>query len=386
MEWTSQFEELTKQWADAQKKMTANWFALFSATAGKPTDTPTQDPTANLLATLLEQWRTWAEQSMNLFTPESTRTAEAAASQFFASQEHLLQLMRLVTAAWQSISEQAASSAEWQKVLQSYMEQLRQQLQALQAAGFDPEKLWQRYRQQMQNLDQPWVAPWLKMAEQWQTAGQAQAAPPWAELNNIGWQAFEQIFSPFLAAPSLGLHREWTERAKKSFSLWSDYQQALLAYQTLLGNAWINAFMALLQKLHTMAQHGQTFEHPRQFSTLWVAVADEHYLDLFHSEAYAKAQSTVINSGMALRRQLRELNETWLRSQDMPTRSDLDEAHRQIYELRKELKALKQAIKLTPAPKPAAKAAKAKTSTPKKRASRSQADNPTDNSGLMEGA
>ncbi|CAN5832312.1 hypothetical protein BH10CHL1_BH10CHL1_34480 [soil metagenome] len=379
MEWTEQFEELTKQWTDAQQKIATNWLALFLTTTGKPTDAPAPDPAANLFASLLEQWRTWAEQSMNLFTPDSARMAASATGQFFASQAQILQLMRLVTDAWKSISEQATASVDWQKALQSYIDQLRQQLQTLQAAGFDPDKLWQRYRQQMQNLDQPWAAAWQKIANQWRATGQTQTAPPWPELNNSYWQAFEQTFSPFLAAPSLGLHREFNEKAKKSFSLWRDQQQALLAYQELLGNAWVNAFMALLQKLHAMAQQGQTFEHPNQFSTLWVEVADEQYLVLFHSEQYAKAQSHLINSSLALRRHWRELSETWLRSQDLPTRSDLDEAHRQIYELRKELKALKQAMKAQPAPKPP-------RTTAKQRASTSRAGTSPENSTSTEGA
>ena len=73
-------------------------------------------------------------------------------------------------------------------------------------------------------------------------------------------------------------------------------------------------------------------------------VADEVFIALFHSEAYAKTQSAYVNSNMALRRQQRELLEVWLRGNDMPTRSDLDEAHHQIYQLRKDMKALKKTL------------------------------------------
>jgi class III poly(R)-hydroxyalkanoic acid synthase PhaE subunit len=112
-----------------------------------------------------------------------------------------------------------------------------------------------------------------------------------------------------------------------------------------------------------LAQTGQPVENQRQLIDLWVEVADARFLDLFHSDRYAAVQSKLLNVGMALRGQQRELAEVWLRVNDLPTQRDLDEAHRNIYELRKEVKLLKKALQAaeqTPTPAPEPKAATTK--------------------------
>jgi len=54
---------------------------------------------------------------------------------------------------------------------------------------------------------------------------------------------------------------------------------------------------------------------------------------------------------MSYRLREREIVEVWLQMYDLPTRSELDEAHRRIYELRKEVKTLKRALaELSPSP------------------------------------
>ncbi len=68
-------------------------------------------------------------------------------------------------------------------------------------------------------------------------------------------------------------------------------------------------------------------------------------------------------SNVALRQQQRDLLEVWLRSNDMPTRTDLDEAHHQLYQLRKEVKALKKTL-AAPEQKPASVAPAAPKHSP----------------------
>ena len=55
---------------------------------------------------------------------------------------------------------------------------------------------------------------------------------------------------------------------------------------------------------------------------------------------------------MTYRIQQREIAEASLSLYDLPTRSEVDEAHRNIYELRKEVKALKKALADLQKPKP----------------------------------
>ena len=339
-------------WFNNQQKMAENWWELFSATMRNALNATPANSTASFFPGILAQWNAWAEQSMQVFTETNSRTAETVAGQLFASQEQLIKLMRLVTEAWQTIAASGPTPEAWQKALQSYIDQMRQQLTAsLDAAKWtqNSAELWQRYLQEMQKWGQPWLSAWQQLPNPWGAAFGQNSGNPLREVTNLYWNAFEQTFGQSIdqsiGLSSLGLTRDFNEKVNKAFTLWREQQQAMLDCQLLLANTWLNAFHLLMQKLIALAQSGKTMKNQKELANLWVAVADEQFITLFHSASYAQVQGQLVNSSMALRRQLREINEVWLRAQDMPTRTDLDEAHRQIYELRKEVKALKKAMR-----------------------------------------
>lgn len=51
-----------------------------------------------------------------------------------------------------------------------------------------------------------------------------------------------------------------------------------------------------------------------------------------------------MNAALIYRQRQQQLMEVFLKLNDLPTRSEVDEIHRSIYELRKEMKTLKKAF------------------------------------------
>ena len=95
------------------------------------------------------------------------------------------------------------------------------------------------------------------------------------------------------------------------------------------------------------------------------------FLEAFRTERYTLAQGKFLNANMEYRISQRRIMEEYMEAFDMPTRSEIDEAHRRIYELRKEVKGLKKQLnELQAAGETAAKPApssKKRTSSPRKR-------------------
>ena len=75
---------------------------------------------------------------------------------------------------------------------------------------------------------------------------------------------------------------------------------------------------------------------------LWTRGAERIFLDAFRTERYTLAQGKLLNSTMQYRMAQGRVLEEYLEMFGLPTRSEIDEAHRRIYELRKEVKALKK--------------------------------------------
>lgn len=351
-------------WLGMQEKMVQSWWEAFAQPPqnGHAAASPTAawNP---WLAQGAQQWQSlYGDPWMALTQGMMNGVTKQAMTQFLSGQAQTQQLMQMVTEAWQSMLAKGMTPTEWQAALTTYVDQLRQQMStAMNGAKLveNSAELWRLYYDEAQKFTQPWLsATWQLPNFMGKMGGPDQAAAT-NEFMQLFQAAFEQTWGRALMAPTMGLAREFNEKVNKGFALWLENQQFMLAYQLLVGEAWVDAFQALMQKLVGMAQKGETLVDQRHLLRIWVEVADEIFIALFHSDAYAKVQSAYVNSNMALRRQQRELLEVWLRNNDMPTRTDVEAAHQELYQLRKEVKALKKNLTARteqPAARPVAKA------------------------------
>jgi class III poly(R)-hydroxyalkanoic acid synthase PhaE subunit len=343
MQWDKPNDTPLNGWFGMQEKMLKGWWDVLGQNNGHAG--ATVQPLWNLWT---QPWQAAGIDPTAAFTPElMADSMKQALGQFMSGQAQAQQLMNLVNEAWQSMLTNAASPVEWQKALSAFTDQLRQQMNmAMNSAKLleNNAELWRFYTTEAQKFTQPWLNAWGQTPAFMSKVAGTDQVNATNEFMQLFQAAYEQTWGRALLAPSMGLLRELNEKVNKGFALWLENQQLTIAYQLLIGEAWIDAFQALMQKLMSMAQKGETLTDQRHLLRIWVEVADEVFIALFHSEAYAKTQSAYVNSNMALRRQQRELLEVWLRGNDMPTRSDLDEAHHQIYQLRKDMKALKKTL------------------------------------------
>lgn len=356
MAWQQQTDTPLNGWLGMQEKMIKGWWDLL----GQPQNNGSTSADSPLWELWMQQgWQQWQSLYQENFAAQAQQTmAEAtkhALAQFLQGQGQAQQLMHLVTEAWQAMLTNATSPAEWQTALIAYTDQMRQQMRmALDATKIleNSTELWRLYYSEAQKWAQPWLNAWWQTPIFLSKLNGTEHAAATNDFMQLFHTAFEQTMGRALMSPSIGLTRDFNEKVTKAFDLWLANQQAQTTYQLLVGEAWVDAFQAMMKKLVAMAQKGETISDARHLLRIWVDVADEVFIELFHSEAYAAAQSTYVNSNMTLRRQQRELLEVWLRTNDMPTRTDVDEAHRQIYELRKEVRALKKSMAVREQPAP----------------------------------
>ncbi len=398
MQWDKGTETMLNGWLQSQQQMWGNWWDVMAGSTQNGHPGPMNGGAANgqpaalngnpmfeVWQSMAEGWRNYLQQSVSAFAPQLNDGVRLSMDQFMASQQQTQQLLRMSTEAWQAMMATASSPAEWQTALTSYLEQLRQQLMSGFNAGQmtqNSTELWQIYSQEMQKVTQPWLTLWFQGSPFGMGSGQPNPSSALADMTNLYWDAVNQSAGRMANIPSIGLTRELNEKVNRGFLYWQDNQRVNAEYQQLLLNTLVDAFGAFMQKLLAMAKAGQPIESQQKLLSLWVEVADAEFLQLFHSEHYAAVQSRYVNSSMAHRRQQRELIEVLLRMNDMPTQSALDEAHHNIFLLRKEVKALQKAVHaLTTAaeqrtPTPAKTAAPITTTKPTKSPRRTKPSTP----------
>jgi class III poly(R)-hydroxyalkanoic acid synthase PhaE subunit len=333
---------MTKAWAEAQKQMWEKWSDL-ARTA----------PVPPFHADLAEQWQKVAVQSFEAWTATAEPTAKDVSERLAASQKSFVDFFQFLIETWKAVAAKAASGEEWQKTLKTYTEQWRQQLlqspEAMRHINQDLTELWQLYLKEWNKL----ALPWLQSSQLARGhLGQAITGngSELIELTKLYWDAYERTFGRLVESPSLGYTRELNEKLLKGFDAWQDFRQASFEYQVILADTWVQAVESLIKELVTLTEKGQPIKSLRDLALLWNNIADPVFIEVFRSEKYIRIQGRLLNTAMQYRLRQREITELFLKTSDIAARSEVDEAHRNIYEQRKELKALKKVVaELSPA-------------------------------------
>jgi polyhydroxyalkanoate synthase subunit PhaE len=147
----------------------------------------------------------------------------------------------------------------------------------------------------------------------------------------------------FLHSPSLGFTREFNYKFQQSLEAWLNVQQASFDYQLVLLEVWLKTIEEFLRVL-TLTENKQAMQHWHQLLHLWSQLFDRVFAQTFQSDRALRARGNFLNAAIVFRKQQQQLVEVFLKGSDLPTRSEIDEIHRSIYELRKEMKSLKKAV------------------------------------------
>lgn len=166
---------------------------------------------------------------------------------------------------------------------------------------------------------------------------------PFSGLNELAvfsWHLYDQTLGGLIQRPGLGILREFNDTLLKSFDAWINVQRASFPYQLLLLDIGLKSLESYLQRL--MFSREISDWDWRQLLQLWSRVFDQTFAETFHSPEALQTQGTFLNAILRLQRQQQQLVEVFLKANHLPRRSEIDALHRSMYELRQELKQLKQ--------------------------------------------
>jgi class III poly(R)-hydroxyalkanoic acid synthase PhaE subunit len=325
MDWWKQGEGMLNNWMDAQKQMWEGW-AKTAAGATNP-----------FAETMYKQWQETVQQGLRGSTFGGGATAQKAAEQMMDAQRAMIDFWQQSASIWQQMMEGGAEQQDWSQMFARFAEQIGKQWTPV-TAPEDWKALWEQYQKQWQTLAEPWMRAWQQspMAELMGKSVDGQ------EFGKLYWDVYRKTVGQWLDSPNLGLAREFNHKVDGSFKAWMALLEAQAKYQSVLAQVWGEAFQAFLQRVAEKAQAGEKVGSLREWMLLWTATGDEIFGKAFAQDRYVDAQAELVNANMAYRAEARKVMEVLLQIADMPTRGEVDEAHRRIYELRKEVKALKK--------------------------------------------
>jgi hypothetical protein len=285
-------------------------------------------------------WETWVEA----LTPPGG--GGPALARLLPHPEPLASLFRATASAWEAAGRHFVGGP--QSAVGAWLDELTRHPWAAPAAGApdvpgaarDAAGLWDLYVETIRTLSRPWVEASAR-------TGDPRAAPDVSGLtrfSDLSWDVLERTFGRLLQSPSIGFTRELNEKLLGAFNAWLEFKRATMDYQVALSAALFRSTTAFLQELAVRAGRGEPINGLRELLRLWGDTLDEMLIESFRSDEYASVQGRLVRAAMSYRIREREAVDVLLKIGHVPTRRDIDEVSRSLYELRREVRAVAKSV------------------------------------------
>jgi len=201
-----------------------------------------------------------------------------------------------------------------------------------------------------------------EIAGAWKRALESAGGNPFLDMlhgmRGPGLQGFEQWFEQarpyldglrsesqsWLRMPAFGVGREQQEHWQRLALAQADYQQCTQAYNDLMQKATRDAYAIFEDKLAEREEPGRQIQSARALFDLWVDAAEDAYAKVALSLEFREVYGKLVNAQMRLRGGVQREVEQASAMFGMPTRTELDGAHRKIAELERQLRRLRDSI------------------------------------------
>jgi polyhydroxyalkanoate synthase subunit PhaE len=173
-----------------------------------------------------------------------------------------------------------------------------------------------------------------------------------------GWEQMMQAVAPLLASmrdernswlgmPALGYNREHQQQHQAILQAQADYGDRATAYAGLLAKASERGLALFQSKLVERSEPGRQIETMRGLYDLWIDAAEESYAEAALTPEFRKVYGAMVNAQMRLKQLVHSEIDHKVGELGLPTRAELDGAHRKIHAMQRELRALREQLRGT---------------------------------------
>jgi hypothetical protein len=131
-------------------------------------------------------------------------------------------------------------------------------------------------------------------------------------------------------------------RYGRVFQAWMTVRRCSLEHNAVTLEGWLLAGRAYAEQLGKPDAAGKD---PKALLDLWIETANRVLIETQRSEPFLRTQAALIRASTALRMAQRDLVEYYGERLGFPTRTELDDAHKSVTELRRELRALQRQVR-----------------------------------------
>jgi class III poly(R)-hydroxyalkanoic acid synthase PhaE subunit len=359
MNWTDQTNQLLNTWSDAQRQLWSGWMGLAQQAGGAGPAGAMFDPTQ--LFRMMGGVDTWS----GLRGGASDRVA----GNILGTPDMMMRSINLLMKAWQTVAPQMEAGKGWQPDLQKLLDQWRQELISFPTRQAGSASDFAEMTKSLFEQWSPMTGPWLSMVGQAMSSGHPGAAFMGGTSGLNRMMGFEEGAFPLMTGmtgvgemPRGTVMREKMGKFLKVADALTDLKKAQGEYHAAMADAMAKAVEQTMDHLAKLAEKDQPITNMRDLMRTWFGVADKTLNKVFTSPEFLAIQDRLTDALMGYKVKQREAMEIVYEGMDIPTRSEIDEAYRDIHALKQQVRQLKHALKeatggataKAPAKKPAA--------------------------------
>jgi len=143
----------------------------------------------------------------------------------------------------------------------------------------------------------------------------------------------------------MGYFREFQGKINQTTDAYVNYNSALTRYLVPFYQSGMGAAEKVFQRFSEFNGKDVTPETFDEFYQFWWKTNEDVYGQMLGSEDFTELLGEVLQQGLTFKKHLDDLSDQFMRFTNLPTKQDMDEIYKTIYELKKEVRSQKQSIK-----------------------------------------
>lgn len=176
--------------------------------------------------------------------------------------------------------------------------------------------------------------------------GKSTEAYTFEDLDENAFRAWTEIyeneFRQFFNIPQLGLTRFYQEKTNQTLDKFNLFQAAIGEFLRMLYLPVTKSFSVMQEKLGELSEAGELPEDSQKYYQMWIKILEGHYMTLFQSSEYVQTLGKTLDSMSEFAAAKNDLMEDMLNILPISTQKDMDDLYKEIYLLKKRIKALEK--------------------------------------------
>jgi class III poly(R)-hydroxyalkanoic acid synthase PhaE subunit len=161
----------------------------------------------------------------------------------------------------------------------------------------------------------------------------------------------DEVLTRMAEGPRLADLFDLERRYARVMRAWTELRRRTLEHQRIVLDAWMRAGRRYAEELAGHASADAKPLEPKQAFQLWTEMANREFLEVQRGEAFLASQREMIRASTELRLAQQELVEHFGKQYGFPTRTELDDVHRTLTEMRREMRRMRRALAEAPPPR-----------------------------------